>query len=69
MYKGTKFSYLFSIFTPKIASLGEIGLRGCNPEVQMLLLTPILIARSNYGVYGNYGHNKKYLNQAIDMGV
>ena len=56
MYKGKIFQHAFSIFTPLIVSFGIIGFRGCNPEVHTLLLTPILIAWSNYGVYGNYGH-------------
>ena len=45
------------MFIPKKASLGKIGFRGYNPEVQTLLWTPIMVAWVNYGAYGNYGHN------------
>ena len=57
IYKGKIFPHVFSTFTPEIASEGNIGFRGCNPEVQTLLLTPILVAWMNYGLYGNYDHN------------
>ena len=82
IYKGKIFAYVFSIFTPKIATLDKIGFRGCNHEVQTFLQTPISIAWINYGVYGNYGQNPNMtimaiqpqlqqtpqLRQAIDIG-
>ena len=56
MYNGKLFPFVFSMFTPQIVSLFKVGFRGCNPAVQTLLCTPILIYWINYGVYGNYGH-------------
>ena len=77
------YPHVFSIFVLKKASLGKIGFRGYNPEVQTLLQTPILITWINYGVYGNYGHiaimaivgiwpqmpQTPQLTNAIDIGV
>ena len=50
------FPHKFSIFTFKIYYLDKTRFRGCNPEVQTLLKTPISMASVKYGVYGNYGH-------------
>ena len=41
IYKGKIYPNKLSIFTPKRVSLGKIGFRGCNPEIQRPLLTPI----------------------------
>ena len=33
--------------------------RSCNPEVLMLVQTPMSMAQINYDVYGNYGGNSE----------
>ena len=45
-------NFAFSVFTSQNNYLDKIGFRGCNPEFQMFLQTPISISCFNYGNYG-----------------